>query len=56
MSAKNIGVKQFHKPVKIQRDKTNDIHEDGTEINPQSQARKIDSSSLYHPKMILDSS
>ena len=50
MSGKNIGVKQFHKPVKIQQDKTNDIRDDGIEKIPQSQARKIDSSNPYHPK------
>ena len=37
MSGKNIGIKRFFKPVKIQPNKANDVREDGIEKIPQIQ-------------------
>ena len=50
MSGNKTGIEQFFKPVKIQPNKTNDVSEDGIGKTPQSQARRVDSSTPYHPE------
>lgn len=55
MSGKNIGIKRFFKPVKIQPNKANDLREDGIEKIPQIQTKKVDSSKPYPKPRILDS-
>ena len=55
MSGNKTGIEQFFKPVKIQPNKTNDVSEDGIGKIPQSQARRVDSSTPYHPEKVLDS-
>ena len=54
MSGKKIRIEQSFKLVKVQSNKTNDVHEDGIEKIPQSQEKFASSKPYYPGKPWLD--